>query len=810
MYCTIDFFRKASEFLYFPSITEQKAKVSEVMADTQVTDYLLHAGIWLLTIASAILIIYLLLKTIFWLTEKVFKLESGVMSYWIWKRLTNHLAKAMGIVWICGFVMYCTGTWVPTGDSPWSVVPMAMIHATEMFAFQSDISAIHPAQHNSPLYMMCFNVCHFAAMACSLVFIFRYVGFFIKESFRLFLRSLWAELFNRWIPKNKVYVFWGLNEQTFLLAESIRQKMKEDKSAKGHIIIVRTFDDDESQTSRMGFSRMFNVIRMKDHEIERLRHKSYYITHTTHELAKHSDSNGNFSVLRDEMRLGRLVSIMRHAENVSVFFIGDDEVSNIKRTRNFCNDIRQWQGSCNFKVYCHARSGGINRVLEQEKFGQNISVEVIDSSHLAVEQLKKIPLTLPVNYVKVEEDATVSSPFNAMVIGFGEVGMDAVRFLYEYASFAKSGSTADKVTRAPFHCDIVDCDMDKVSGKFTSKIAGISMESQKRHDPQPELTFHSMDTIDYEFYELVKARIKTLNYVVISYNDDEQSMNVAVEILKIAIQERKNLDNFIILVRNYDFTLYKYMQNIAYHFNRIVHADENINLDCTAHNHNTVHYDEQTETPIFLFGKLDELFSYDSIIDETHINEAKRYYDKYNSCFPEGETLKWDERIAKLLMWNHDISPNYTDILELRRMCSQDVTNSMHAKTKLLLFEHALGKSELDRCAQLRVRKELDRPQKSISYTGDPGAALIKVIDTLAWTEHLRWNAAHMMLGYKDGEKKDRTRQIHNCIKDWQDLSTPGDENSKIRTQSYDYNVVDVSLILYAENQDKTNDRPAF
>ena len=61
----------------------------------------------------------------------------------------------------------------------------------------------------------------------------------------------------------------------------------------------------------------------------------------------------------------------------------------------------------------------------------------------------------------------------------------------------------------------------------------------------------------------------------------------------------------------------------------------------------------------------------------------------------------------------------------------------------------------------------------------------------LAQTEHLRWNASHEILGYKDeGDEnfKDEARLKHGCLKPWNKLSE--------KMQSNDYDVVDVSLGL--------------
>jgi hypothetical protein len=69
----------------------------------------------------------------------------------------------------------------------------------------------------------------------------------------------------------------------------------------------------------------------------------------------------------------------------------------------------------------------------------------------------------------------------------------------------------------------------------------------------------------------------------------------------------------------------------------------------------------------------------------------------------------------------------------------------------------------------------------------------------LAMCEHLRWNAAHEMLGYEDnvsGEHNcNELTKKHNCLKDWQYLDDESDA-CKCDYKAYDFGVVDTSFKL--------------
>ena len=79
-----------------------------------------------------------------------------------------------------------------------------------------------------------------------------------------------------------------------------------------------------------------------------------------------------------------------------------------------------------------------------------------------------------------------------------------------------------------------------------------------------------------------------------------------------------------------------------------------------------------------------------------------------------------------------------------------------------------------------------------------PIDAVVNVLDVLARTEHLRWCASHEILGYRDVDEKsfkDEAKLLHGCIKPWEELTQ--------EIQSYDYNIVDVSLGIVSSEDDE-------
>lgn len=192
-------------------------------------------------------------------------------------------------------------------------------------------------------------------------------------------------------------------------------------------------------------------------------------------------------------------------------------------------------------------------------------------------------------------------------------------------------------------------------------------------------------------------------------------------------------------------------------------------------------------------------YTYDNIISDKLEKQAAAFKERYDSSIinmknRDGEETRkvanWEEEYNELMQITGEyagFSPTYTGITRLRRTRKQNRANSLHIKTKEYLAQKALGQALYDSLSKL-VRKE-----DSITYLNrdgsQPDERVIKVLDVLAQTEHLRWVSSHEILGYinkGDEDLKNEARLQHGCLKKWQELSP-----SKKR---FDYNIVDVSL----------------
>lgn len=605
---------------------------------------------------------------------------------------------------------------------------------------------------------------------------------------------------------NHLYVFFGMNEPSRLLARSIRNREKE----QALIVIVEKSPVDDKD--RGGWNSIVEMFTNREQSFTDAEEVDARITFTETRLCDVDKEKLTKNDILSEINLISLRNLIRKLyagvkeAELHAFFLSENEDENIRAMSILAQDetINAGVGKIKQRFYCHARRNGLNRVIEDVSVKRGLDVRIIDSAHLAIELLKVDENKHPVRLVEVDKDnpTTVKSKFESLVVGFDEAGQDAVRFLYEFGAFVDSSASPEKERRSPFHCIAVDANMFKLRGVFETFAP--SAMAQKDQNGRNLIELRTCDYHSKSFYDRILAPIcQELNYVIISVGNDEQGMLLAIRILNYVRREREDLSFFRIYVRSYQSDKVDHMQEIANHYNE----------GCE-------------QTIIVLFGQSSIIYSYDMIIDEELSNKGKQFQENYANL--KGEKELWDERRAVLTgakkcemdeSGNEIVvdvplaerKPSIDDLRSLRRKEKQDIANALHASTKLFLLKQSLGKEYdwkgfFDRyyaggkvpCRQ-GSRDDITYPKLKPK---EQQATL-----NLARLEHLRWNASHEMLGYSEAQKDlhmcdERTRQ-HNCLRSWEELaeesSQASDNNWQADYKSFDFSVVDTTLFLYKD-----------
>lgn len=698
----------------------------------------------------------------------------------LWKFIENKLTVIFIAVWIAGFCVYSVGMFIDEGvqgdyDKLFAVACMSVLHAFEMFLLESDVSAVHDAFHSSLYYMTWFSVVHFAAAFVSMIFVIKHFGYNIVAGVHLWLT---AHLPGK---KDNLYIFWGMNPASYILAQDIKANAPESY----RILFVKTADNEDSTVDRTGLDRLFSFLSTKNKELKEFKELRCLSTNAFSRLSKceltdkEKNSDG-IQILNYKLGLKSVVRLLNKTDrHIHIMMLGEDEDSNIKAATNlsFDKNLKETAQRLDVTIHCHARYDSINRVLENSRYSSNMEIRIVDSAHMAIETLKssKEDLCLPVDFVDVENDATISSPFRSIVIGMGQCGRDAVRFLYEYGAFVQHNTNDGNAYLSDFRCDVFDKSMNAIAPAFKSisKGADISkINHQLGCDSWHRINLYNADYNEQMFMDFIEENIANENYIVISTNNDEDGITLAVRLLKLAITKGTDIENFRIFVRSYNEDHIQYLENIAKHYNESVAKSLNL---------------KKNQHPIYIFGKMKDLYTWRNIIDDSLRKESYRYYNSYEG-FDESECelgTKWNNRRKEKLGTNQPFG--FGNINEIRRMEHQDMENALHRHTKLRLIRKALENNE-ETFHNFSYAISCHRRYSDNSY-GIP-AKWQRIMDTVAQTEHHRWNASHEMLGYtyceKIGKNERDIKMQHPCLTSWNNL--------KVSTQGYDYQVVETSL----------------
>lgn len=473
-----------------------------------------------------------------------------------------------------------------------------------------------------------------------------------------------------------------------------------------------------------------------------------------------------------------------------VFLLSDNEDENIRGLINISCDSTILSLATIFgdkmKFYCHARYNGPNRVIEDLAIRKKLNVEIIDSSRLAVELLKTDKALQPVNVVRMISPAStlVARPLDSLVIGFGEVGRDIFRFLYEFGTFIGKDREEGRLTTLKPLITAIDSKMDVLDGSFRAQMPNVEFNGSSNFQ------LLQLDYRSYRFYSeiLTEERCARLNYIVIALGDDERNISLAISVFDRIRRFRKSLDDLLILVQCVEQNNFEKMTKIACHYN------EGRN--------------DGWRNVINLFGSPKKIYSYSTVIREELTLKGKQFMSNYGKM--RGETSDWDARHNKLTgiagaKEGEDIVPDIDKLRQLRRKESQDLRNALHAETKMELLRRALaGVASLEdfrkRLFTPDGRTTLEGIKTDIHYPGLSDKEN-EIMYEMAVLEHARWNAAHEILGYlpnfEEGICNEKT-QRHNCLVEWDELDEASDKADwqPCDYKMYDYGVVETSIAL--------------
>ena len=664
--------------------------------------------------------------------------------------ISNNLLVVSSVIWLLGVVVYIVGFY--RDELNWlSVIPRAIISSFKMFVVTNELARVPKELQENAIYMSAFSIVHFIAAFITFLFIFKMVGYKIKSSLKM--------LIHKWFyAKSKVvHLFWGVNEASCLLAEDIRKN-----HATETIIFVDIDEEcDDNTQKKATLSHITNTITINNSEIARLDAIDALVDHCYNGPATLKCDNE--TDIFGSLHLKNIGTIVQKSNRSYFYFLSNDEAQNMAGALNLQKDKRLRSMVDNTPIiYVHARRDANNEVFDHysqyDEDSQRMEIKIVDSAYLSIVTLKQDEAALPVNCVKIDKaTGLVNSPFKSLIVGFGSTGQEAFKFLYEYSAFV-----GPDLKKSPFKCYAIDEKMNKIAGLIRKKMPAIG---------EDELTLVQATVDSEEFWENIETLIRGLNYVVIALNNDSMGLSLAVNLFKYALKYRPSSSPMLkIMVRCYDNGNEKRMTEVVNNLNKSI---------------------EGNNIEIRLYGREKDLYCCNTILSDATLTEAKEFNKVYENSELSAEE-QWEKNFGEdeiIRLINKKKMSRYHAIYDINRRIAQNISNSLHCRTKMILMSFA--KDEASERLRLYYGYVISREEDTTKYKCSKEDA--QLLQNIAMVEHERWIASHKLMGYTYNPVNDCVQKHHKCICHWDDLDEV--------TQSYDCNVVDTTIkMAYKKN----------
>lgn len=653
---------------------------------------------------------------------------------------------------LLGYIIYYIGFFTDgTATTFGAYIVRPLIASLGMFVANTSYQEVCLECINSTSYMLCFGLVHLMAITISAFFVIS----FLRKRMVFFIRRRWWQISHR---DRTINIFFGFNEASITLAKSIYNETS--NKEKERIVFVDLPSKEDKYKSQLSLSELFGLLPYKKEYINQLSEIKYVLLSADSDLADIESDND----ILNNLGLYFLKKAVRYAKETRIFILSEDEKTNVNSILNIAND-NVFEKSRNVKLYCHARRTPENLTLQG--LG-HVEVYLVDSSYLSVASLKlkeedhKPYIAHPVNYVTTDSKGHATSSFTAMIVGFGETGQEMLKFIYEFGSFLGKDNK-----KSPFKCYCFDEHMSQIESTFKLSVPGVKGSR--------EIEYLNVAYQNKDFWEEVEKLIDDINYVVVSVGDDERSLALAVQIYDYANRYRHNgFDRFHIFVRSYKDDYLSKVELTKNIYNQMAKFDSS-----SVAKDGEPEIGRTEENVITIFGKREEIFSYNVIIN----NEIKRMGDDFNATYESLVPYVEEEHLSKTQ------SNAYLKKQKNRRTDLQNFNNALHVYTKSKL----LGGYE----------KMCELPQSK--YVFDDKT----LYETLAETEHLRWNSSHYMMGYTPMDKVMKEKmgiqnmtcneqlKQHCCLIDYDLLSE--------KYKDYDRGVIRTTLKIALEKSENNH-----
>ena len=476
----------------------------------------------------------------------------------------------------------------------------------------------------------------------------------------------------------KNHIFLGLDPRSRAFAKAILKgwEAKPDRTKQGDVILVE-FPDGDRHKQELSIGELISNIfgRQKEQSLEKQLGSDRFV------LLKGRIPGG----------LPKLDPWLQNPQT-TVYLLSSDEEQNVALLKLLATDA-----SVKAKILCYSHQVNSYTSL-MAAMGDR--VRILNLPEMSFGEIKQNhPELHPIRFADIARNKAgeplgyVKSGFTSMVIGFGETGQEALRYIYEFGSFI-----GEDLQPVPNTFKVYDPLIETLKGDFLNRTPALRYKANIEWSPA---------TIGMSQFWLDYAMaLPSLTYVVISVGSCERNVEIGVQLLQEAARFRKDLSHLCILMCAGDADA-QMLQLIDF-YNRS-YCPEGVSV-------------------LHPFGLPDRIWTLDVISGKSL---------KKRVLSVPGAAKRWEERSREIRSRGGNELLNRQ---ELMRKQAGEIGRSLFAPTLSLLCPE-----------RLRPLAEAipDEPKGAVHFKGTK--ADYKTMEYLAAGEHLHWMTALEAAGYIDG-----------------------------------------------------------
>lgn len=372
-----------------------------------------------------------------------------------------------------------------------------------------------------PLLLLSYITVFVLAILFTISLFFLIVPRGLKDAIRLRIRGLRTAK-----GKKKLHIFMGDTPSACILAQSIRKNAPGDE-----LLFIHFPDPSEKAGGELSIGEVLHAMFSRRTERNLADVLGYdHFMFIRGQLPTPSSQSG----LAEAIGMPLLDKLLQSA-NSCVYILSDNEEHNFRFLQLLVS-----QSTLKAKVFCYNQDINNYTALYANVHPR---IRLLNKQELVFTQVKRQePDLMPVNVAPLVRDAGgnslgyVSEGFNALIVGFGATGQEALRFIHEFGSFV-----GPDLTPMQNNYWIADPRIEHLKGEFLSRTPAF------RYDAN--VTWSEQHTGSERFWLDFSMQLPTLNYVVISVDDGHLNVELAVRMLQDAARFGKDLSRLKILVK---------------------------------------------------------------------------------------------------------------------------------------------------------------------------------------------------------------------------------------------------------------------